>query len=67
MLPAEVYLLCRNILSVQQCFSILLKKLYFGEQGALNKKKLQHVVPFISFQTLKGTYLAIQEVFYFVY
>jgi hypothetical protein len=39
MLPAEVSLLCINILSgVQQCFSILLKKWSFGEQGPMNKK-----------------------------
>jgi len=39
MLPAEVSLLCINILSgVKQCFSVLLKQWSFGEQGALHKK-----------------------------
>jgi hypothetical protein len=47
-------------------FSILLKKWSFGEEGALNKKKSK-TCTFVGLQTLKGAYLAIQEMFYFLY
>jgi hypothetical protein len=67
MLPAEISLLRMNILSgVQQCFSVLLKQWSFGEEGSTEQKSTT-CCTVISFQTLEDTYLAIQDVFYFVY